>query len=324
MKAALFCFSDSGLALAGKICQLLDLEKDCIHRNIAGDMGTLFSENDALIFIGACGIAVRAVAPYIKSKITDPAVVVIDDQGKYVIPILSGHIGGANGLAKKLASLIGAAAVITTATDGAGRFSCDSWAVQNDCAISSMEVAKKVSAAILKNDIPVCSDCELPASLPQGLVKGGEGELGIYVGIHDKLPFKTTLQLIPRTLVLGVGCRKGTSEEHLFSVVKKVLADKSLDIRAVGRIASIDVKKDEEGLLSMAKNLDADITFFTADELNSAEGDFAESAFVKNTVGTDNVCERSAALTGGKLIVKKTAVDGVTIAVAENEWEIEF
>ena len=324
MKAALFCFSDPGALIAEKICHLLRLEKDCIHRQIDRKMGDLFTEDDALIFIGACGIAVRAIAPYIKSKTTDPAVVVIDDQGKYVIPILSGHIGGANRLAQQIAPLLGAAAVITTATDGAGKFSCDAWAVQNDCAISSMEAAKKVSSAILKRDIPVISDYAFPSSLPQGLVSGEKGEIGIYIGIHEKVPFKTTLQLIPRVLVLGIGCRKGTLKENLLSAVRKVLADNNLDIRAVGRIASIDVKMGEAGLLSLAKELGAEISFYTAAELNSAEGDFEESAFVKNTVGTDNVCERSAALAGGELIVKKTVLEGITIAVSEKEWEMKF
>ncbi|MBR4683842.1 MAG: cobalt-precorrin 5A hydrolase [Spirochaetia bacterium] len=324
MKTSIFCFSDYGSLISEKLCSLLGLEKNCIHRRVDEEMGVLFEENDALIFIGACGIAVRAIAPYIKSKTTDPAVVVIDDRGKYVIPILSGHIGGANRLAQQIAQLLGAAAVITTATDCAGKFSCDAWAVQNDCAISSMEAAKKVSSAILKRDIPVISDSELPSCLPQGLVPGEKGEIGIYIGIHEKVPFKTTLQLIPRVLVLGIGCRKGTLKEHLLSAVRKVLADNNLDIRAVGRIASIDVKMGEAGLLSLAKELGAEISFYTAAELNSAEGDFEESAFVKNTVGTDNVCERSAALAGGKLIVKKTVLDSVTIAVSEKEWEMKF
>ena len=324
MKACLFCFSDSGAALADKLCQLLGLEKNCIHRHIPDNMETLFSKNEALIFISACGIAVRSIAPYIKSKTTDPAVIVIDDQRKYVIPILSGHIGGANELAKKLALLIGAAAVITTATDGAGKFSCDAWAVRNDCAISSMEAAKKVSAAILKNDVPVTSDYELPSLLPSGLVKGEDGDLGIYIGIHGNSPYRTTLRLVPRVLSLGIGCRRDTSKEHLMSSIKKLLADNGLDILAVGKIASIDLKKDEVGLLSCARELNAKMVFFSADELNSAEGDFDESAFVKNTVGTGNVCERSAVLAGGKLIVRKTAMDGVTIAVAEKEWEIKF
>ena len=324
MRISLFCFSDSGALLAEKLCSQLGLEKDCIHTHIADNMGVLFGESDALIFFGACGIAVRAIAPYIKSKTTDPAVIVIDDQGRYIIPVLSGHIGGANELAEKIAALLGATAVITTATDGAGKFSCDSWAVRHNCAISSMQVAKKVSATILKKDIPVASDYELPSSLPKGLVPGETGELGIYIGIHDKSPFKTTLRLIPRILTLGIGCRKGTSKEHLMSVIKTVFADNNLDIRAVGRIASIDVKKGEEGLLAAAKELQAELVFYTADELNALDGDFDESLFVKKTVGTDNVCERSAVLAGGKLIVKKTMMEGVTVAVAEKDGRIEF
>ena len=197
-------------------------------------------------------------------------------------------------------------------------------AVRNDCTISSMEAAKKVSAAILKNDVAVTSDYLLPTTLPDGLLKSEEGELGIYIGIQGKSPFKATLRLVPRVLTLGIGCRRDTSKEHLISSIKKVLTDNSLDILAVGKIASIDVKKDEEGLLSCARELNAEMVFFTADELNSAEGDFDESAFVKNIVGTGNVCERSAVSAGGKLIVRKTALDGVTIAVAEEEWEIQF
>ena len=324
MKAALFCFSDSGEKLAGKLCLLLGLEQDCIHNRSLQNIGALFAESDALIFIGACGIAVREIAPYLKSKGTDPAVVVIDDQGKFVIPILSGHIGGANDLARKIAFLIGATAVITTATDGAGKFSCDTWAARNDFAISSMDMAKKVSAAILKNDIPIVSDHELPSSLPDGLFKGNSGDIGIYIGIHDKSPFKETLCLIPRTLTVGIGCRKGTSEEHLLSVIKTVFADNGLDIRAVEKIASIDVKKEEAGLLSCVEKLNAELVFYSADELNALDGDFDESAFVKNTVGTGNVCERSALSAGGRLVVKKTALDGVTVAVAEKERRIEF
>ena len=324
MKVSLFCFSDSGAVLAGKLCRLLSLDQSCICHGIAHDMVKLFAENDALIFIGACGIAVRSVAPYIKSKTTDPAVIVIDDQGRYVIPILSGHIGGANKLAEQIASMMGAIPVVTTATDGAGKFSCDAWAVQNGCAISSMDIAKKVSAAILKNDIPVVSDFELPVCLPNGLVLGKTGDIGIYIGIHEKSPFKTTLRLIPRILTLGIGCRRGTTKEHLQSVIKTVFADNGLDIMAVGRIASIDVKSGEEGLLAFAKELDAELFFYTADELNGAEGDFDESYFVRKTVGTGNVCERSAAIDGGKLIVRKTMADGVTVAVAEKEWRIEF
>ena len=324
MKAIIFCFSDSGASLAQKLCSLLELERHCIRRGLPDDMETLFAENEALIFIGACGIAVRAVAPYIRSKTTDPAVIVIDDQARYVIPILSGHIGGANRLARHIAALLDAVPVITTATDGAGKFSCDAWAVQNNCAISSMDVAKKVSAAVLNKEIPIASDFELPSSLPDGLVPGENGDIGIYIGIHDRSPFNNTLRLVPRILTLGIGCRKGTGKEHLLSAVKTVFANNGLDLRAVEKIASIDAKKDEKGLLSCAEDLGAEIIFYSADELNGAEGDFDESDFVRKTVGTGNVCERSAVIAGGRLVVRKTRMEGVTVAVAEKDWRVEF
>ena len=324
MRASVFCFSDSGAELAERISALLGLEKYCIHRRIPHDIGVLFQDNEALIFIGACGIAVRSIAPFIKSKTTDPAVIVIDDQARYVIPILSGHIGGANNLAGKIAEHLGAEAVITTATDLSGKFSCDSWAVQNNCAISSMEVAKKVSAAILRKDISIASEYQLPYLLPKGLVPASSGEIGIYLGVHVREPFKATLRLIPRTLILGIGCRRGIESRYLLDHVKSVLSDSGLDIRGVGKIASIDLKNDEAALISLAQELDAELEFFSADELNAAEGTFDESAFVKNMVGTGNVCARSAVCAGGKLIIGKRVMEGVTVAVAEKEWRVVF
>ena len=169
MRTALICFSDAGSALALRLSALLGQDPSAVHsiakfaekygftshEKIAADMGELFRTHDALVFIGACGIAVRDIAPHLKSKTEDPAVLVIDDRGRYVIPILSGHIGGANALAKEIAAMLGAVPVVTTATDGAGRFSCDAWAAAHNCAISSMTKAKEISARILTEDIPI-------------------------------------------------------------------------------------------------------------------------------------------------------------------------
>ena len=338
MKISLFCFSEAGAKLALKLTELLELSRTDVHsiariaslygftphQKISNDVGGLFAESDALLFIGACGIAVREIAPHVRTKTEDPAVVVIDDQGRFVIPILYGHIGGANDLARGIASLIGAAPVVTTSTDGAGRFSADAWASRNGYRIDSMEEAKKISAAILTRDVPVSSDYVLPETLPDGLVRGEEGESGVYIGVRGRTPFRTTLRLIPRTLTLGIGCRRGTEKKTLREAVEKVMKDNGLDMRAVGRIASIDVKKDEEGLRSLAAEMGAELLFFTADELNAVEGEFEESEFVKKTVGTGNVCERAAVLAGGKAIVRKTALTGVTVAVTEEERKIEF
>ena len=164
MKTNIFAFSERGSALALRISgyyensEIHSVEKFAAphgftaHKSVCADMEALFREAGLLIFIGACGIAVRDIAPHIKSKTTDPAVLVLDDAGTFVIPILSGHIGGANALAQALAAALHAAAVITTATDGHGKFSVDAWAARNDCAISDMALAKAFSAATRKDD----------------------------------------------------------------------------------------------------------------------------------------------------------------------------
>ena len=338
MKTCLFCFSDSGAKLALSLCEKMNLQPKQVHtvpkfasvygftahESVCREMGELFDGHDALIFIGACGIAVRDIAPHLKSKTADPAVLVVDDRGRFVIPILSGHIGGANALARRIAEMIGATAVITTATDGAGKFSCDAWATTHGCAISSMGLAKKISAEILVRDLPISSEFDLPETLPQGLISAGSGDLGIYVGVRVAEPYRETLRLIPRIVTLGVGCRRGTSEEVIRQTVKGILEQSGIDLRAVCRIASVDLKRNEAGLLAFAASIGADTAFFSADELNAVPGIFEESEFVRKTVGTGNVCERAAVLAGGKRILKKTAENGVTVAAAIADWGVTF
>ena len=338
MNICLFCFSNTGAHLAARLCDALELGRENVHTlakfadsfgftahdSVKADMETLFSRNDALIFICAAGIAVREITPYIKSKTEDPAVLVLDDRGQFVIPILSGHIGGANALAKQVAALIGATPVITTATDVNGKFACDAWAAAHDCAISSMPLAKEVSAAILTRKIPVASEFPLPEALPDGLFHGETGELGVYIGVRVKTPFANTLRLIPRIVTLGVGCRRGTPEETIFAAITETMEQHDIDVRAACRIASIDVKRSEPGLLACAKKLGVPAVFFPAEELNAVPGDFEESAFVRQTVGVGNVCERAVVCAGGRLIVCKTAVNGVTVAAAIEDWSVVF
>ncbi|MBR5366409.1 MAG: cobalt-precorrin 5A hydrolase [Clostridia bacterium] len=340
MNIAVICYSDAGAALAGRVSEILGLPLSDVHsigkfavkygfsahEKITAEMGDLFSSHEALIFIGACGIAVRSIAPHLKSKTEDPAVLVLDDRGRYVIPILSGHIGGANALARSLAEKLGAEAIVTTATDGAGRFSCDAWASTHACAISSMETAKAVSAAILVSDVPVASEFALPEKLPAGLVPGEGGPLGVYIGVREEEPFTKTLCLIPRIVTLGIGCRRGISAEAIREAVSEALASARIDPRAVCRVASIDVKRDEAGLAEYTGDIGAELVFYTAEELAAVPGDFAESEFVKKTVGVGNVCERAAVLGAGigKLLIGKTAHDGVTVAAAVRDWRVEF
>ena len=312
MNAALFAYSRRGCATARRVMAALadwDIQPYTMER-FAEDgfaplgrparefYGPIFGGVQAMIFVSSVGLAVREVAPHLKSKATDPAVLVLDELGQYVIPVLSGHIGGANELAKALAASLGAQAVITTATDINGRFSVDAWAVQNGCAIASLPLAKAAP--------------------------GEAGALGVYIGVYEKTPFAKTLRLVPRVVRLGIGCRKGTDEETIRAAVNEALAAHGIDRRAVKCAASIDLKAEEAGLLAYCRSEGLSAEFYTADELRAVRGEFTPSEFVKSITGVDNVCERAALRNAETLLVKKTARSGVTVAAAAEHWEVRF
>ena len=339
MNAVIFAFTARGRETARRIRDTLAQAGDSaamrVPAKLAGDDCPAYSgsltdftaavfHSDALIYVGACGIALRAVAPHVASKLSDPAVLCVDEAARFVVPILSGHVGGANRLANRLAAALDAVPVITTATDVNGRFSVDAWAAERDMAISSMALAKRVSAEILKHDIPFCADAPLPDALAAGLVPGEEGELGICVSVRDKKPFKHTLLLTPRRLWVGIGCRRGISESAVADAVDRVFRENGLRPEAVRGAASIDVKSNEPGLLAFCAARGWPLRFYSAEALEGVRGSASASEFVKKIVGVDNVCERAALAGGGRLIVKKAALDGVTVAVAEMEWGIDF
>ena len=328
-RAAILYFTDKGEKLGRMLAEKLDCTAQKPPKGgLAALTEQLFHEADALIFIGACGIAVRAIAPLVVSKTNDPAVIVLDEQGKHVISLLSGHIGGANDLARRIAGYTGGEAVITTATDVNGRFSVDAWAVQHDCVIDSMDSAKEYAAAILKRDLPLWSDFEMAGSLPCGVFIGNEGTCGVTVSVKkDAAPFETTLRLIPRILHIGIGCRRGTPKEKIDAAIEQALNEYNLDRRAVKAVASIDVKKDEEGLLAWCHENQLLVRFSSAEELNAVEGEFSHSDYVFKTVGTGNVCDRAAVRSAGEdaqLLISKMILDGVTVGVAQEKWSVSF
>lgn len=293
--------------------------------------GSLFKSQDLLIFVGSCGIAVRELAPHVKSKCTDPAVLCIDEQGSYVISLLSGHIGGANALAKRAARAIGAVPVITTATDCRRRFSVDAWAAKQGFLLDDMQKAKHISAEILERDLPLCSDFPVIGSYPAGTRRVSESTsspeseketLGICITARRKEPFLETLRVIAPVLQLGIGCRRGSTKEAIGRAVEQVFKEHGLEERAVCSIASIDLKAEESGLLQYAAQKGMLPQFYSAEELKKAEGKFSSSDFVEQITGVENVCERAAMMGADQLIVKKTAIDGVTVAVAEKKLQI--
>ena len=330
-KASLLSFSDRGRELAARIAETLSADHvtECAEPggNLAEITAKLFAECDALVFVGACGIAVRAIAPCVVSKTSDPAVIVVDERGQHVISLLSGHIGGANELTVRIASAIGAEPVITTATDVNKRFSVDAWAAKQGLLIDSMDIAKLFSAEILKRDLPFCSDLPAEGPLPAGLYEANSGDLGASVSVSTKEPFRKTLRLVPVCLHLGIGCKRGTAADQIRSMVDSTLAEHNIDPRAVRAMASIDVKSDEPGLLAFAEEFGVPAQFFSAEELRKVQGDFSASSFVQSKVGVDNVCERAAMLSAGEgaeLMIQKTAMNGITVAVAQENRRIRF
>ena len=273
--------------------------------------------DDAVIFIGAVGIAVRSIAPYIKDKFCDPAVLVIDELGRYVIPLLSGHVGGANELANYIGGALSAAPIITTATDINGTFAVDIFAKKNNLFISSRKLAKDVSAALLDNNcIDIDSDIKsIDVKELKKKLNPKNKACDIKVRITDRIYDDTVLTLIPKNLYIGVGCKKNTDADKMWDFVNDIFRLEGLDIRAVKSIGSIDIKRDEDAVKNLANRLNVPFLTFTKDELNSVSGNFFESEFVRKTVGVGNVCERAVCIQCNNLIVKKTAREGMTVAI---------
>lgn len=292
--------------------------------------GQMFSRKQTMIFIGAAGIAVRAIAPFVKDKFSDPPVLVIDEGGQFVIPILSGHVGGANELARRIAGWIGAVPVITTATDVNGLFAVDVFAAKNNLFIAERSLAKAVSASLLSGErIGFFDDFLGQASwqgLPEkGLPKGFAREVcaaNVWITLSDKRsPFEisgdhTFLRLLPKAVVLGIGCRRGVSPQALMEAADAFLKAHHLSPETVKAAATIDLKKDEEAVLSLCRKKNWPLRIYSAGQLAAVCGRFSESEFVKQQTGVGNVCERSACAGGGRLLVQKEAGNKITLAAA--------
>ena len=284
-----------------------------------------FLHAQLLIFVGATGIAVRAIAPFIKDKFTDPAVLVVDEKGKYVIPILSGHVGKANEYADYLAEKLFATAVITTATDLNGKFAVDVFARKNQLVIRDRAWAKEISAGILQGEkVGFSSEGNVVGDIPKDLVlrESSEEEHYISVGIH------TSSHLIPKAVTLGVGCRKGKSAEELEQFILKQLEQQHIALESIACVASVDKKKEEPGIIAFCKKYGFVFQTFSPEQLKEVSGEFTESAFVEENIGVGNVCER-AAVCGQKhqpshIILQKTAENGMTLAIVEREWSVTF
>lgn len=305
--------------------------------NVSEWIGSLWGICD-FVFIGAMGIAVRYIAPHIKDKFTDSAVIVMDETGKYVIPVLSGHVGGAVALSEQIAGITGGSCVITTATDIRMKFAVDIFAVKNQLQISNRVLAKQISAAVLAGDqIGFYSEYEMEGICPSDLIKVENiRELESYqFGIavfksekrHKKAERESIMCLYARDIIIGIGCRKGVSKEKIEVQLEAVLKACGLGKDQICMIASIDVKKEEPGLLELVKEYGVKFSTYPAEVLKEVEQISSRSAFVEKTVGVDNVCERAALIAGGvdgELLLPKTTGDEVTFAVVRKKMRLLY
>lgn len=346
----------SGAEIIAKVkCEALP--EVSMRETVKACVDVYFEQVDAIVFVTASGIAVRSVAEHLTHKSKDPAIVCMDECSKHVISLVSGHAGGANALTQMLADVMWATPVITTATDVEGQFSIDDYAREHNLVVTDWAKAKAISAEVLATGAkPVWVDeaevsqeeeknaCEIRKEQKSTGIDGCENEINVQelqIGSHqviitpqDGSVDVQTLQLIPRCIVAGVGCKKGTPVDKIEHAVQDAFAKAGLRMEALCAVVSIDLKKEEAGLLEFCETRNVPFETYAAEELQAVPGTYSASEFVSGVTGVDNVCERSAVkyasehgmnqgeqLLGrqakhGELLLRKQAYGGVTVALA--------
>jgi cobalt-precorrin 5A hydrolase len=296
--------------------------------------GELFQNYRGLVMVMAMGIVFRLLAPHLRDKRNDPAVVVLDEKGRFAISALSGHLGGANDLARRLQERLGSLAVITTATDVHGLPAVDLLARDHNLVMEPFERVKAVNAAIVNGEpvhfySEINLEGELPASLglkPLGTFRREEMAGGQYVFITNRTMAEHppgALFLRPRNLVVGLGCRRGIEDEAVKDAVKEALRCAGRSLSSVRLMATVDLRAGEEGVLSAAREMRLPLLAFTRAEIEEIYlmrgEELSFSQYVFDKIGVGGVCEPVALLAApaAKLIVRKKALNGVTAAVAE-------
>ncbi|MDO0823743.1 cobalt-precorrin 5A hydrolase [Desulfosporosinus nitroreducens] len=291
---------------------------------------SLWQEFSVLIFVMASGIVVRQIALLIEGKDRDPAVLVLDEEGKFVIPLLSGHLGGANAWAHQISEQIGAVPVITTATDVRGMVAPDEYARRYGWKVEPVDHLPAVNRLLLEQ-----KQLNVWASYPltpehETWVKDthycflSEKEKDKANVIIDAFPNSNIkadcLYLVPPILSIGVGCRRGVASDVILERIKLAIEQLGASLKAIAGIYSIDLKSNEVGLIEVAKYLRVPFRTFRADELQSVnlQEQLSRSNFVSEKIGVDGVCEAASLLGAkrGRLVLSKTKGQGVTVAIS--------
>jgi len=316
-----FYITDKGSELAQKITAFYP--EAGVLKFERGAVLQAWKECRNLVFIMAAGIVVRTIAPLLQDKKTDPAVVVIDEKGRHVISLLSGHLGGANTLAKEISEVVGGEAVITTASDINDLPAIDLWAKERGLVIGNWDVVPQAGTRLINEGmLHIYSDVDM--ALPSAFMKTAKPELADIVITNRKKidagvdEISDRLYLRPTNLVIGIGCNRGTSTQEIEDFVRKTLDDNNLAFASLHSIATIDKKGNEQGLIAFAKKYSLEITTFTAEELNQVKGITVSEAALRAT-GARAVAEPAALLVSkaDSVLRRKQKSGNVTVAVAE-------
>ena len=342
--------------LPGSVCYVPSRHHFALAMGAVGyqRLGTLlpevWSKHDALVCIMATGIVVRQIAPLIKHKMQDPAVVVLDEKGQFVISLLSGHLGGANRLAQKIAQMIEGQAVITTASDVQDKPAIDLIAKEAGLEIENPAIVARLTRSLLEDEKIWIFDPHkllkpylksgdnliwLPCGEDSGAREDGEEggqhaidsviraqysagvSSGIWVSEYLAPAQTRCLCLRPRNLVVGLGCNRGTSSGEMMTLLQEVFADEKLSIISIRNLVSIDLKADEPAILKTAESLNRPVHFYSGAEIKNISVP-NPSDLVETHVGVPSVCEAAALLSAqsGELIIPKRKTANVTLAVA--------
>ncbi|MBM4302199.1 MAG: cobalt-precorrin 5A hydrolase [Deltaproteobacteria bacterium] len=340
----ILALTSQGAALARRLGRELAGAECWLPKNQAGEPGDqafsrlseafreAFERGDNLVCIMAAGIVVRGIAPYLQGKDTDPAVVVVDEAGRFAISLLSGHLGGANELARRVAKVLGGAPVITTATDVQGLPALDVLAVQHGLTIENLAGVRPIHMALLEGRPVRLVDPEgflygelsafpelfsLDPDLDRAL--NGPGPT-VYAGFRERYWPPGWLRLRPRNLVAGMGCHKGAPAEELVEFIKQTFKQEGLSLLSLKALATIEAKKDEPGLRMAARVLGVEFLWFTATELEDIPVP-NPSPRVARHMQVASVSEAAALKAGGvELIVTKQKSPNATLAVARVVW----
>ncbi len=273
-----------------------------------------FDEKRPLIFIGACGIIVRAVSAYLIHKSKDPPVVVIDERGKFVISLLSGHLGGANELTREIASFLGATPVITTASDIRGLLALDLWLLQRNVVIEDWKSLKELQSKLLETGkLSVFLEDPLAFSLPQALKETSDPSEADFILTYRPSSYPK-LSFIVKALCLGVGFHK--EEKELYKKVTRLLQEKGFSPKAIKRIATLDSRSQTPAFYKLAKVFDAEALSFTKEELSLLSP--PTPSYAQKALKIPGVAEPCAlcAAEGGPLLLTKVSFQNITLAVA--------